>query len=1201
MLLWEQIVTGIASTDMNTELTSRLESINGLVNGWRALVRLLFAIGGVALLVSLAAASDLAWRFGAGGRIAVAAAWAAAAVAGIAIVARAATVRRTSAAVAAMLERHFPQLDNHLINHVQFAAETGSDPLRDAYMRTTSPGIDGLPLNEMRPNRPLLYGLAAMVVGVAALAAPYPCIGPAWNVAVKRVVNPFSALEPASLAHVVEVAPGDVSVPQGDSIALSCVAVGRSGQPIDLEIAPDDDQPTTLRLGRLDTTDIETEFAHRIAKVSGSFRYRFIAGDAPPTPYHRVTPIPPLVLSSLSLRIDPPTYTRLPSQDLDALADVPAIPYGSGVTASARLSRAASSAAIATSERTSIAGNPVGNRIEWSFPQFAATNSSMRISAVGQDGGKLEATIRLNLLQDRPPVIEIVKPLGATVLPPGANPVVEFKVTDDYGVASAQIESISRNAKRDAEGKILTEWNSTNGTIWAEWRGLPTEVGGDAAFRVVAFDTASGKPNRAVSQLIVFDATNIAAVVKEEERVAAKSALTLGQLIDRQRANLDSTRSLEAMLPAMDPTSWNGAREREAAIIEMAAALLKDGSGLGSAKAMLERASRGPMLEAEATLGRMESEPAESRVALAEKAAAAQEAVLRMLTNAGAAVDEARSSQASSGLLAQIEALIKAQEGLVAVSRAAAAAKKAASEDDCDAQDDLAMDVGELIDQCRRDAKSLANSDEAFAATLSAVADLAEQRSIKNEMLHAAEAMSGAKAENAIPFQERAIEGLKALCDALNEQRTEDAQARMEDAAEVVSGAKEAMGKLKDLQSAVVEALRATEGQEDKSGDGHDEALDLEIEELKSAMADAALKIATDLQVFPDLPVGNELVEDVFQIYEAMAQPKGSESTEVTELGLQKEDWILDALKTAEGRLDDMEMWLTPRPDAIKRNIENFDREELPQIGMVTMPDELEDIIGDLLDQEDELRDQADDSTGNQGTADIAAGWDIMEGEFTSYGAKGKSGNERPEHKDQDGRSTVGRQGQSDGEVVGASGKINDGDENIEKRMTRDSSQAGEIEEEDHREAKATGGGKLSGYGEQEGMAGLGPRRDSSVSKPSELGRQAMLRRDAETLYARATMNHLRTGRLDEAIRHMRMAEEALEKGLPIQQVREFQRRASVALRETQADLDAGIGAGALGAGSAAKAPDTDVASTPDEAPPAYRGLVSDYFKALGQ
>ena len=226
----------------------------------------------------------------------------------------------------------------------------------------------------------------------------------------------------------------------------------------------------------------------------------------------------------------------------------------------------------------------------------------------------------------------------------------------------------------------------------------------------------------------------------------------------------------------------------------------------------------------------------------------------------------------------------------------------------------------------------------------------------------------------------------------------------MEEAAEVVAGAKEAVSKLKDLQSAIVESLRATEGQEDKSGSGRDEALELEIAELKSAMADAALKIATDLQVFPDLPVGNELVEDVFQVYEAMAQPKGSESTAVTELGLQKEDWILDALATAEGRLDDMEMWLTPRPDAIKRNIENFDREELPQIGMVTMPDELEDIIGDLLEQEDELRNQADDSTGNQGSADIAAGWDIMEGEFTSYGAKGKSGNERPEHKDQDGR-----------------------------------------------------------------------------------------------------------------------------------------------------------------------------------------------------
>ncbi|MGI6495617.1 MAG: hypothetical protein ACOX5G_05960 [Kiritimatiellia bacterium] len=1191
---------------MKSELTSRLRAVNNLVNRWKALEHLLFAAGGSALALAAGAGVDFAWRVAPGGRIALAAVWMLVALAGLVLAIRAVAARRSPAAVAALLERHFPQLDNHLINHVLFAEEAGRDPLREAYLRGTSPGLDTLPLSELRPNRKLAHGLAALCAGLVALAAPAPFSGEAWGVAVRRVLNPFSSIEPASLAHVLEVLPGDLGVPQGDAADLSCRVLGHAGQTIDLELLPDDDRPTLLRLGRIGETGAEERFAHRVPKVVGGFRYRFIAGDAPPTPYYRVVAIPPLTLSGLVLRVEPPAHTGLPVGEVDALGDLPTFPRFSSVSLSARFSRAVDAAeAILGGDAPAPAIVPFvlasPDAVEGTAGPFVATNGVLRVTAAGRDGGKLDLPIRLDLVPDRPPSIRILEPGGPAVLPPGAAPAVAFEVTDDYGVALARLERVARGAAPAAEGAPLAEWNATNGIVSAAWRGTPSDLPADGALRVVAFDRAEGVPNRAVSPLIVFERQKASEIAGKERAAARASAVTLGQIVERQRANLDATLSLAAMLPAMDPASWEAARGREGEILGLAAQLLREGVGLGVAKVALERAARGPMAEAEIALGRMAGEPAEGRAALAARAIAAQETALRILAQASAAVESARVSRASSGLLAQIEALIKAQEGLCAATRAAAAAKRAASDDDCDRQDDLAMDVGELVDQCRRDAKAQGAGDEAFAASLSAVADLAEQRAIKNDMLHAAEAMSGTDPSAAIPLQERAIESLKALCAVLNEQRAAETAERMQEAAEVVAGAKEAAGKLKDLQSAVVEALRATEGQEDKSRGSRDEALDLEIAELQASMADAALKIATDLQVFPDLPVGNELVEDLFQVYEAMAQPEGSESTAATELGLQKEDWILEALATAEGRLDDMEMWLTPRPDAIKRNIENFDREELPQIGMVTMPEELEDIIGDLLEQEDELREQADDSTGNQGTADIAAGWDIMEGEFTSYGAKGKSGNERPEHKDQDGRSNVGRQGQSDGEVVGASGKINDGDENIEKRMTRDSSQAGEVEEEDHREAKATGGGKLSGYGEEEGMSGLGPRRDSSVNRPSELGRQAMLRRSAETLYARATMNNLRTGRLDEAIRHMRSAEEALEKGLPIQQVREFQRRASVALRETRADLDAGVGARSLGAGSAAKAPDADVASTPDEAPPAYRSLVSDYFKALGE
>ena len=132
-------------------------------------------------------------------------------------------------------------------------------------------------------------------------------------------------------------------------------------------------------------------------------------------------------------------------------------------------------------------------------------------------------------------------------------------------------------------------------------------------------------------------------------------------------------------------------------------------------------------------------------------------------------------------------------------------------------------------------------------------------------------------------------------------------------------------------------------------------------------------------------------------------------------------------------------------------------------------------------------------------------------------------------------------------------------------------------------------------------MAGQGPRRDSAVSADSDLGLQAMLRRDSETIYAQASLQHIRTGKLGKAIQHMRQAEDALVKGMPIRQIKEFQRRAIIALKETQTELDSGFSDVAITKNIQSNGMDDQVASTADEAPTQYRDLVSEYFKVLGE
>jgi hypothetical protein len=229
-------------------------------------------------------------------------------------------------------------------------------------------------------------------------------------------------------------------------------------------------------------------------------------------------------------------------------------------------------------------------------------------------------------------------------------------------------------------------------------------------------------------------------------------------------------------------------------------------------------------------------------------------------------------------------------------------------------------------------------------------------------------------------------------------------------------------------------------------------------------------------------------------------------------------------------------------------------------------------------------------------------GWAVGDGEFVNYSAQGKSGNERPDHRELDGRSLIGRQGMSDGESVSGSGKINEGDTHIDHRMTQDPVQSGQVQlEPSNARAVATGGGKLGGSADDYGMHGQGPHMDAPDTRGSMAGLQALLRRRAEQIATQADLQQVRTGSLPEAIRYMQKAETSLRRAAPIQQVHETQQKAAAALRRTQAGLAGEIRAVGTTPRPREEADAGQTAAEIDIAPARYRRVVSDYFKALGE
>ena len=231
-------------------------------------------------------------------------------------------------------------------------------------------------------------------------------------------------------------------------------------------------------------------------------------------------------------------------------------------------------------------------------------------------------------------------------------------------------------------------------------------------------------------------------------------------------------------------------------------------------------------------------------------------------------------------------------------------------------------------------------------------------------------------------------------------------------------------------------------------------------------------------------------------------------------------------LELAEDLTTQIERWLPDEPDRIKWSME----EPLEDIDvpMAELPDELEDIVGELLEQEEDLFDDIEDVTsGWADSLDKGAGWAAMDGPISNFSAKGVTGNLLPNASEIGGRSGEGRTGRAVGEMVEqtATGK---GGRRTPTRLSPDPFQAGEIQDTSgEAPGGATGGGKLSGVG-GEGLEGPVP---PEIQR--ELGRlasrQASLRNRAEKIDIQLQAARLDSfARLDGVIHLMRLTEDDL-------------------------------------------------------------------------
>ncbi len=334
-----------------------------------------------------------------------------------------------------------------------------------------------------------------------------------------------------------------------------------------------------------------------------------------------------------------------------------------------------------------------------------------------------------------------------------------------------------------------------------------------------------------------------------------------------------------------------------------------------------------------------------------------------------------------------------------------------------------------------------------------------------------------------------------------------------------------------------------------------------------------------------------EDVNTVFEEIEAAAQRARAEKIEVAleDLGA----------SMATRMLEDLELWMPSSPDATQWVLEEPLAQAPLEIPEMPLPDALEDLIGDLLQQAEEFDQEADDVTSAWGDNLNQAGWDVADGPISSFSAKGKTGNDLPNQSEMSGRSGDGRRGKSSGQSVGDTARGLEG-RKTPARVGAEQYEPGQIEQEAEQDPQgATGGGKKSGAGRRGLQGGTPPDFVRDMERLSQ--RQAGLRERAQQVAQRLEAAGVSTVRLQQAIELMRSAEEDL-RDLRYEDAAAKRQVALQQLRSALEPDDRGTAAIVSRAQHLPTQLREELLQAADEAyPEGYETLVREYFKTLSE
>jgi type I site-specific restriction endonuclease len=249
------------------------------------------------------------------------------------------------------------------------------------------------------------------------------------------------------------------------------------------------------------------------------------------------------------------------------------------------------------------------------------------------------------------------------------------------------------------------------------------------------------------------------------------------------------------------------------------------------------------------------------------------------------------------------------------------------------ADQDALADESRVVRQALADgAQNASIGDVAFRAVLTKAAALMGETKIYEQMIGSAERIEGESFSEATTLCKQVLVDLARVLELLNTSQRSTAGDKAESMKEAASDIREKLDALVEQQRAVVEKSKELASKDEFSKE--DVAQAKELAAKKEEIAKLIEQMLTDAHALPDLRPMNELREELTKIYEDVIQQDAEKAAagelKPSEIAVQKEESLLEALEKAAKTAEDMEMWLPDKNETTKWLMENFDLTEMP-------------------------------------------------------------------------------------------------------------------------------------------------------------------------------------------------------------------------------------------------------------------------------